>query len=160
MPGVEKGIESVLSCGPLAGFPVFGLKASLIDGSYHNVDSSVLAFEIAGRMCCREGLRLGKSRLMEPIMKVDVTVPENHVGDVIGDLNSRRGVILEMGDVGSLKTVSALVPLGCMFQYVSRLRGMTKGRGNYYMKFHKYDFTPAHIEEELVAKFKPKTGDD
>lgn len=154
IPGVQKGIESVLGSGPIAGFPVLGMKATLVDGAYHDVDSSVMAFEIAGRQCCREGLRKGKGRLMEPLMQVDVVTPEEYMGDVIGDINSRRGMIIELADRGNAKTVEALVPLGNMFQYVSSLRGMSKGRAQYTMKLSKYDFVPPNIEKDLVAKFK------
>jgi len=154
IPGVQKGIESVLASGPIAGFPVLGMKATLIDGAYHDVDSSVMAFEIAGRACCREGLRKGKGRLMEPLMQVDVTTPEEYMGDVIGDINSRRGMIIELADRGNAKTVQAMVPLGNMFQYVSSLRGMSKGRAQYTMKLSKYDFVPPNIEKDLIAAFK------
>merc|ERR1711988_1849515 len=153
IPGVQKGIESVLSAGPIAGFPVLGMKATLVDGAFHDVDSSVMAFEIAGRQCAREGLRKGQARLMEPLMQVDVTTPEEYMGDVIGDINSRRGMVQELGERGNTKTVSALVPLSNMFQYVSSLRGMSKGRAQYSMVLAKYDVVPPNIEKELVAKF-------
>jgi len=104
IPGVQKGIESVLSSGPIAGFPVLGMKATLIDGAYHDVDSSVMAFEIAGRMACREGLRKGGGRLMEPLMQVDVTTPEEYMGDVLGDINARRGLVQDLGERGNVKT--------------------------------------------------------
>ena len=154
IPGVQKGIESVLSSGPIAGFPVLGMKATLIDGAYHDVDSSVMAFEIAGRACCREGLRKGKGRLMEPLMQVDVTTPEEYMGDVIGDINSRRGMVEELGERGNVKTIAALVPLANMFQYVSTLRGMSKGRAQYSMSLAKYDFVPPNVEKELISQFK------
>merc|ERR1711871_1790962 len=121
IPGVQKGIEDVLKTGVLAGYPVLGMKATLVDGAFHDVDSSVLAFEIAGA-ATRDGLRKCKSRLKEPIMKVDVITPEEFCGDIIGDLNSRRGQISELGDRGNMKTVSAMVPLANMFSYVSYLR--------------------------------------
>merc|ERR1719378_1841177 len=127
IPGVQKGIESVLTAGPIAGFPVLGMKATLVDGAYHDVDSSVMAFEIAGRMATREGLRKGKGRLMEPLMQVDVVTPEEYMGDVIGDINSRRGMVEELGERGNAKTVSALVPLANMFSYVSTLRSISRG---------------------------------
>jgi elongation factor G len=145
----------VLSAGCVAGFPVLGLRARLVDGSYHDVDSSVLAFEIAGRSATREGLRKCKSRLKEPIMKVEVQAPEEFLGDAIGDLNSRRGTILELGERGNLRTVLALVPLANMFQYVSTLRSMSKGRAQYSMHLHGYDFVPQHLEKDLAAKFRP-----
>jgi elongation factor G len=154
IPGVQKGIESVLSSGPIAGFPVLGMKATLLDGAYHDVDSSVMAFEIAGRMCAREGLRKGGGRLMEPLMEVDVSTPDEYMGDIIGDINSRRGMVGELGERSNVRTISALVPLANMFSYVSTLRGMSKGRANYSMKLAKYDLVPPNVEKELVAKFK------
>jgi elongation factor G len=155
IPGVQKGIESILGSGVVAGFPVLGIKATLVDGSYHDVDSSVLAFEIAGKGATREGLRKCKSRLKEPIMKVDVQSPEEFLGDVIGDLNSRRGTILELGDRGNMRTVQALVPLANMFQYVSTLRSMSRGRAQYSMELSCYEFVPPNVEKDLVAKFRP-----
>jgi elongation factor G len=154
IPGVQKGIESVLSSGPIAGFPVLGMKATLLDGAYHDVDSSVMAFEIAGRMCAREGLRKGGGRLMEPLMQVDVTTPEEYMGDIIGDINSRRGMIGELAERGNARSVSALVPLANMFQYVSTLRSMSKGRASYSMKLAKYELVPPNVEKDLIAKFK------
>jgi len=154
IPGVQKGIQSVLSSGPIAGFPVLGMKATLLDGAYHDVDSSVMAFEIAGRMCAREGLRKGGGRLMEPLMQVDVTTPEEYMGDIIGDINSRRGMIDELGERGNTKTISALVPLANMFSYVSTLRGMSKGRASYSMKLAKYELVPPNVEKDLIANFK------
>merc|ERR1712003_184295 len=133
IPGVAKGIESVLGQGVVAGFPVLGMKATLVDGAYHDVDSSVMAFEIAGRAATREGLRKAKARLMEPLMQVDVSTPEEYMGDVLGDINSRRGQVGDLGERGNVKTVSAQVPLANMLQYVSTLRSMTKGRANYSM---------------------------
>merc|ERR1712127_439177 len=133
VPGVQKGIESVLGAGVVAGYPVLGLKATLVDGAYHDVDSSVMAFEIAGRAATREGLRKAKARLMEPLMQVDVSTPEEYMGDILGDINSRRGMVGDLGERGNVKTVSAQVPLANMFQYVSTLRSMSKGRANYSM---------------------------
>lgn len=154
IPGVQKGIESVLSSGPIAGFPVLGMKATLLDGAYHDVDSSVMAFEIAGRAATREGLRKGGGRLMEPMMQVDVSTPEEYMGDVLGDINSRRGMVIELGERGGVKTIEASVPLGNMFQYVSQLRSMSKGRASYSMKLSKYELVPPNVEKELIAKFK------
>lgn len=159
IPGVQKGIESVLGAGVIAGFPVLGIKATLVDGSYHDVDSSVLAFEIAGRAATREGLRKCKSRLKEPIMQVDVVSPEEFLGEVIGDINSRRGQIVELGERGNMRTVQAMVPLANMFQYVSTLRSLSKGRAQYSMVLSSYDFVPPNVEKELSAKFKP-TGEE
>ena len=158
IPGVQKGIESVLGNGIVAGFPVLGIKAKLIDGAYHDVDSSVLAFEIAGRAATREGLKKCKSRLKEPIMKVDVISPDEFVGSVVGDINARRGQITELGERGNMRTVSALVPLGNMFQYVSTLRSLSKGRAQYSMELNCYDFVPGDVEKKLAEKYKP-TGD-
>merc|ERR1719273_2689286 len=153
IPGVQKGIESVLGSGVIAGFPVLGMKATLVDGAYHDVDSAVMAFEIAGRAAARDGLRKAKARLMEPMMQIDVTTPEEYMGDVLGDINSRRGVVEELGERGNVKTIKALVPLANMFQYVSTLRSMSKGRANYSMKLANYDFVPPNIEAELKAGF-------
>merc|ERR1711990_719045 len=160
IPGVQKGIESVLSQGVIAGFPVLGLKAKLVDGNYHDVDSSVMAFEIAGRAAAREGLRKAGARLMEPLMQVDVTCPEEYMGDVMGDINSRRGMVVELGERGNTKTIEALVPLGNMFQYVSTLRSMSKGRANYSMKLAKYEFVPPNVEKDLIAQFKVEADEE
>merc|ERR1711988_562044 len=160
IPGVQKGIESVLGAGVVAGFPILGVKATLVDGGFHDVDSSILAFEIAGRAACREGLKKCKSRLMEPLMKVDVQCPEEYLGEVIGDLNSRRGQIDELGERGNFRTVSALVPLANMFSYVSTLRSLSKGRAQYSMVLDKYDFVPPNVEKELSAKYKPAEEED
>jgi len=160
IPGVAKGIESVLGSGVVAGYPVLGMKATLVDGAYHDVDSSVMAFEIAGRAATREGLRKAKARLMEPLMKVDITTPEEYMGDVLGDINSRRGQVDELGERGNIKTISALVPLANMFQYVSTLRSMSKGRANYSMKLANYDFVPPNVELELKAGFKAAEDDE
>merc|ERR1719291_1460561 len=154
IPGVEKGIQSVLGSGVVAGFPVLGLKARLVDGAFHDVDSSVMAFEIAARAAAREGLRKAKARLMEPMMEVDVTTPEEYMGDVLGDINSRRGLVQELSERSNVKTINALVPLANMFQYVFTLRSMSKGRANYSMKLASYDFVPPNIETELKAGFK------
>merc|ERR1712071_376664 len=158
IPGVSKGIQSVLGQGVVAGFPVLGMKATLIDGAYHDVDSSVMAFEIAGRAATREGLRKAKARLMEPLMKVDVQTPEEYMGDILGDINARRGQVGDLGERGNVKTIAATVPLANMFQYVSTLRSMSKGRANYSMKLAAYDFLPPAIELELKAGFS--AGDD
>jgi len=160
IPGVQKGVESVLGAGAIAGFPVLGLKATLIDGGYHDVDSSVMAFEIAGRAAMRQGLKQGKARLMEPMMQVDVSTPEEYMGDVLGDINARRGQVGELSERGNVKTISALVPLANMFQYVSSLRSMSKGRANYSMKLANYDFVPPNIEKELTAGFIAAADDE
>merc|ERR1712021_276940 len=160
IPGVAKGIESVLGNGVVAGFPVLGMKATLIDGAYHDVDSSVMAFEIAGRAATREGLRKAKARLMEPLMQVDVSTPEEYMGDILGDINARRGMVGDLGERGNVKTVSAQVPLANMFQYVSTLRSMSKGRANYSMKLANYDFVPPNIEDELKKGFSAGSDDE
>jgi len=161
IPGVQKGIESVMNNGIIAGFPIIGVKATLVDGAYHDVDSSVLAFEIAARTAFKQGLQKGKARLMEPIMKVEVTTPEEHMGDVIGDINSRRGQIGNLADRGNMKTVKAMVPLATMFQYVSSLRGMSKGRAQYTMELDHYELVPPNVEKDLIGNFKRKDdGDD
>lgn len=159
IPGVQKGIESVLGQGIVAGYPVLGLKAKLVDGAYHEVDSSVMAFEIAGRAAAREGLRKAKARLMEPLMQVDISTPEEYMGDILGDINSRRGIPGDLGERGNVKTISAQVPLANMFQYVSTLRSMSKGRANYSMKLANYDFVPPNVEEELKKGFTVKEDD-
>ena len=159
IPGVQKGIESVLSTGVIAGFPVLGMRAKLVDGAYHDVDSSVMAFEIAGRAAAREGLRKAGARLMEPLMQVDVSTPEEYMGDILGDVNSRRGQVGELGERGNVKTISALVPLANMFQYVSTLRSMSKGRANYSMKLANYELVPPNIEKELTAVFVAEEED-
>ena len=159
IPGVQKGIESVLGQGVIAGYPVLGMKATLIDGAYHDVDSSVMAFEIAGRAATREGLRKAKARLMEPLMQVDVSTPEEYMGDILGDINSRRGLVGDLGERGNVKTISAQVPLANMFQYVSTLRSMSKGRANYSMKLANYDFVPPNIEDELKKGFSAAEED-
>mmetsp|Transcript_16985 Transcript_16985/g.41167 ORF Transcript_16985/g.41167 Transcript_16985/m.41167 type:complete len:762 (+) Transcript_16985:147-2432(+) len=160
VPGVQKGIESVLGQGVIAGYPVLGMKATLVDGAYHDVDSSVMAFEIAGRAATREGLKKAKARLMEPLMQVDVTTPEEYMGDILGDINSRRGLVGDLGERGNAKTISAQVPLANMFQYVSTLRSMSKGRANYSMKLANYDFVPPNVEEELKKGFVAKDDDE
>lgn len=153
IPGVMKGLEECMSNGVLAGFPVVDLRAVLVDGSYHDVDSSVLAFQLAARGAFREGMRKAGPKMLEPIMKVEVVTPEEHLGDVIGDLNSRRGQIISFDDKpGGLKVVFALVPLAEMFQYVSTLRGMSKGRASYTMMLAKFDDVPQHIQTQLTTK--------
>jgi len=160
IPGVAKGLESVMGNGVLAGFPVIGCKATLIDGGYHDVDSSVMAFEIAGRQCARKGLKEAGAKLMEPMMKVEVTTPEEYMGDVIGDINSRRGMVAELAERGNMKIVRANVPLANMFQYVSSLRSQTKGRASYAMNLDRYDLVPPNVEKEIMAKYKGNSGDD
>jgi elongation factor G len=153
VPGVEKGIESVMSSGPFAGFPMIGVKATLIDGAYHDVDSSVLAFEIAGRACFREAAPKLGVQLLEPIMKVEVVTPEDYVGNVIGDLNSRRGQIQGQESRGIAVVVNAMVPLANMFKYVDNLRSMSQGRAQYTMQFDHYEPVPTAVAQEVQKKY-------
>ena len=153
VPGVEKGIKSVLDSGPLAGFPVIDIKAALIDGKFHDVDSSVLAFEIASRMCMREGLRRAGAKLLEPIMKVEVVTPEDYTGSIIGDLTSRRGQVTGQDSRGNAIAIAAFVPLANMFGYINTLRSMSSGRAQFTMQFDHYDPVPHNISEEIQAKY-------
>ncbi len=153
IPGVEKGVESVLSSGVVAGFPVVDVKVQLIDGKYHDVDSSALAFEIATRACFREALQKGKSVLLEPIMKVEVVTPEDYTGSVIGDLNSRRGQIQGQDMRGNANVINAMVPLMNMFGYVNNLRSMSQGRATFTMQFDHYAEAPANVSAEVQKKF-------
>jgi len=159
IPGVAKGLESIMQNGVLAGFPVIGCKSTLLDGAFHDVDSSVMAFEIAGRGCAREGLRKAGAKLMEPIMKVEVTTPEDSMGDVIGDINSRRGMVQELAERGNMKVVRTKVPLANMFQYVSTLRSLTKGRASYTMHLDSYEIVPSNVAKELLEKYEGNQGD-
>jgi elongation factor G len=152
IPGVEKGLESVLGAGILAGFPVVDLKVQLVDGAYHDVDSSALAFEITGRGAMREAAQKAGIKLLEPIMKVEVVTPEDYLGDVIGDLNSRRGQIQGTDSRGNAQVVEAMVPLANMFGYVNELRSFSQGRAQYTMQFSHYDEVPANVAEEVKAK--------
>ncbi|EJF97596.1 elongation factor G [Bartonella vinsonii subsp. arupensis Pm136co] len=153
IPGVQKGIESVMGSGPLAGFPMLGVKATLIDGGYHDVDSSVLAFEIAARAAFRDGAKKAGAQLLEPIMKVEVVTPEDYVGDVIGDLNSRRGQISGTEARGIATVVNAMVPLANMFGYVNTLRSMSQGRAQYTMQFDHYEPVPSAVALEIQKKY-------
>jgi elongation factor G len=153
VPGVEKGIKSVMTSGPLAGFPMVDIKAELIDGAFHDVDSSVLAFEIASRAGFREAIQKASPRLLEPVMKVEVITPEDYVGDVIGDLNSRRGQIQGTEPRGILQAINAMVPLANMFGYVNTLRSMSQGRAQYTMQFDHYEPVPNQVAEEIQKKY-------
>jgi elongation factor G len=152
IPGVEKGLEGSLGAGVVAGFPMIDFKATLVDGAYHDVDSSALAFEIAARAAYREGLPKCAPVLLEPIMKVEVVTPEDYMGDVIGDLNSRRGQVQGMDSRGNARVVDAMVPLGSMFGYVNTLRSMSQGRATYSMEFHHYEQVPTNVAEEIKKK--------
>ncbi|KRA45756.1 elongation factor G [Devosia sp. Root635] len=153
IPGVEKGVKSVMSAGPLIGFPIVDVKVTLTEGAYHDVDSSVLAFEIAGRAGFNEALRKAAPKILEPIMKVEVVTPEDYMGDVIGDLNSRRGQIHGTEGRGVLQVVNAYVPLANMFGYVNSLRSMSQGRAQYSMTFDHYEQVPQAVADEVQAKY-------
>jgi elongation factor G len=152
IPAVDKGIQEQLKSGVLAGYPVLDVKVSLFDGSYHDVDSSEIAFKIAGSMCFREGARKANPVLLEPIMKVEIVTPEDYMGDVVGDVNRRRGLIQGMEDTPSGKTISCEVPLAEMFGYATDLRSATQGRATYSMQFEKYNEVPASIAEAIIKK--------
>ena len=151
IPAVGAGIEEASKSGILAGFPVLGVKANVYDGSYHEVDSSEMAFHIAGSMCFKEAMKQAGPVLLEPIMKVEVTMPEEYMGDVIGDINSRRGRIEGMDDLGGGKIVRGFVPLSEMFGYATDLRSRTQGRGNYSMFFEKYEQVPKSVQEKILS---------
>ncbi|MFU8825628.1 elongation factor G [Yoonia sp.] len=153
IPGVEKGIKSVMDSGPLAGFPVIDFKVALLEGKYHDVDSSVLAFEIAARMCMREGMRKAGAKLLEPIMKVEVVTPEEYTGGIIGDLTSRRGMVQGQDSRGNANVIDAFVPLANMFGYINTLRSMSSGRANFSMSFDHYEPVPQNISDEIQKKY-------
>jgi elongation factor G len=152
IPAVEKGIKVQADTGVLAGFPTVDFKYTLVDGKYHDVDSSALAFEIAAKACFREGMKKASPIILEPIMDVEITTPQDHVGDVVGDLNRRRGQIQNQESSGSTIIVRAQAPLKEMFGYISHLRSMTKGRASFTMQFHHYDPVPRNIADEIMAK--------
>jgi len=153
IPGVEKGIKSVMDSGPLAGFPVIDFKVALIDGAFHDVDSSVLAFEIASRAAMREGLRKAGAKLLEPIMKVEVVTPEEYTGGIIGDLTSRRGMVQGQDSRGNANVIDAMVPLANMFGYINNLRSMSSGRAVFSMQFDHYDAVPENLSQEIQKKY-------
>jgi elongation factor G len=152
IPGVQKGLEAARDNGVIAGFPVIDFKASLIDGAYHDVDSSVLAFEIAARAAFREGMPKAAPKLLEPLMEVEVVTPEEYMGDIIGDLNSRRGQIQGMDSRGNARVIQAQVPLANMFGYVNTLRSMSQGRAQFTMHFDHYAQVPQAVADEVRAK--------
>jgi len=152
IPAVEKGIKVQADTGVLAGFPTVDFKYTLLDGKYHDVDSSALAFDIAAKACFRDGMKLAGPIILEPIMDVEVTTPQDHVGDVVGDLNRRRGQIQNQESSGSTVIVRAHVPLKEMFGYISHLRSMTKGRASFTMQFHHYDPVPRNVADEIMKK--------
>ncbi len=153
IPGVEKGIKSVMDSGPLAGFPVIDFKVALIDGAFHDVDSSVLAFEIASRAAMREGLKKAGAKLLEPIMKVEVVTPEEYTGGIIGDLTSRRGMVQGQDTRGNANVINAMVPLANMFGYINNLRSMSSGRAVFTMIFDHYEAVPQNISDEIQKKY-------
>lgn len=152
IPAVQKGIESAMTRGVIAGYPVTNIRAILHDGSYHDVDSSEMSFNIAGSLALQDGIRKGAPAILEPIMKVEVVTPEDFAGDVMGDLNSKRGKIEGMTERAKAKAIAAFVPLSEMFGYATSLRSMTQGRASYTMEFYQYDKVPTYIQEELIAK--------
>ncbi|MDC0148171.1 elongation factor G [Alphaproteobacteria bacterium] len=152
IPGVEKGVESVRENGVLAGFPMIDFRVTLYDGAYHDVDSSVMAFEIAARAAFREASRAAGAKLLEPIMQVEVVTPDDHMGDVIGDLSSRRGQVRGTETRGNASVITAMVPLANMFGYVNTLRSMTQGRAQYSMTFDHYEQVPQAVSDDVIAK--------
>jgi len=152
VPGVEKGLKLAKETGVIAGFPLIDFKATLIDGAYHDVDSNVLTFDIAARACFREAIPKAGPRLLEPMMKVEVVTPEDYMGDVIGDLNSRRGQVQGMDSRGNARVITAMVPLANMFGYVNTLRSMSQGRAQYTMTFDHYEQVPQAVADEVRAK--------
>ena len=151
IPAVGEGIEDATKAGILGGYPVLGVHANVFDGSYHEVDSSELAFHIAGSLAFKEAMQKADPVLLEPIMKVEVTMPEEYMGDVIGDMNGRRGRIEGMDDIGGGKMVTGYVPLAEMFGYATDLRSRTQGRGNYSMFFERYEQVPKSVQEKLLS---------
>ncbi|NPA65436.1 MAG: elongation factor G, partial [Epsilonproteobacteria bacterium] len=152
IPAVEKGVEEAMQNGVLAGYPVEDLKVTLYDGSYHEVDSSEMAFKLAGSMAFKEGAKKANPVILEPMMKVEVEVPEEYMGDVIGDLNRRRGQVNSMSDRSGNKIVDAFVPLSEMFGYSTDLRSATQGRATYSMEFDHYEEVPKNVAEEIIKK--------
>jgi elongation factor G len=153
VPGVEKGLKSASETGVLAGFPMVDLKVTLTDGAYHEVDSSVMAFEIAARAAFREGAAKAGPILLEPVMAVEVVTPEEYMGDIIGDLNSRRGQITGMQPRANAQVINARVPLATMFGYVNTLRSLSQGRAQFTMHFDHYEPVPQMVAQEIQAKY-------
>ncbi|MDR0631918.1 MAG: elongation factor G [Holosporaceae bacterium] len=154
IPGVEKGLKNIAESGCIIGFPIVGVKCSLIDGAFHDVDSSVLAFEIAARGAFREAMTKCGAKILEPVMTVEVVTPEDYMGDIIGDLNSRRGQVVGMDQRANARVISAEVPLAEMFGYVNTLRSMSQGRAQYTMQFARYDTVPSHVADKVIAEHK------
>ena len=160
IPAIQKGIEEAMLSGVLAGYPVLGVKATLVHGSYHDVDSSELAFKLAGSMAFKQAMREGDPVLLEPIMKVDVTAPEDYMGTVIGSINSRRGRIEGQDDIGNAKVVRSFVPLSEMFGYATDLRSQTQGRGTFGMEVHHFEPVPKAIQDKIASGRKPTDDDE
>jgi len=152
IPAVEAGIREAMECGVLAGYPVVDIRATLYDGSFHEVDSSEIAFKMAGSMALRAGMSKGSAVLLEPIMKLEVLAPEEYIGDIIGDLNARRGRVQGIEHQGSLQVVQGYVPLAEMFGYATNLRSNTQGRGNHNMQISHYEVVPNHVSEKIIAR--------
>jgi len=151
IPAVDLGIQEAMESGVLAGYPVVDIKIELIDGSYHDVDSSEMAFKVAGSMAFKEAMKRGKAKLLEPVMAVEVITPEDYLGDVMGNLNSRRGRVENLEPVGNAQVIRASVPLAEMFGYATDLRSMTQGRAEFTMQFDRYEEVPQSIATEIVA---------
>jgi len=156
IPAVGKGAEEAMANGVVAGFPMVDVRVTVVDGSYHDVDSNEMAFKVAGSMGFRSGCKQAKPVLLEPMMDVEVTTPEDYMGDVVGDLNRRRGKIMGMGDRGMVKEIKAEVPLSEMFGYISTLRTMTSGRGQFSMEFSKYSPCPNSVSEAVIVAEREK----
>jgi elongation factor G len=152
IPGVEKGIETISDSGILAGFPIIDYKVTILDGLHHDVDSSVLAFELASRQCFKEACTRATLKLLEPVMRVEVVTPEDYMGDVIGDLNSRRGQVNTQEMRGNATVITAMVPLANMFGYINSLRSMSQGRAQYSMFFDHYSKVPQNVQDEVTKK--------
>lgn len=158
---VDKGIQERMKNGVIAGYPVVGIKATLYDGSYHDVDSDELSFKMAGSMAFKKGFLQANPALLEPIMKVEVETPEDYMGDIMGDLNRRRGMVQGMDDLpGGTKSIRAEVPLAEMFGYATQMRSMSQGRATYSMEFLKYQETPKNVADEIIKKFTAKDDDE
>jgi len=156
IPWVERGIKNALEKGVLAGYPVVDIRATLYDGSYHEVDSSNLAFEIAGRIALQEGEKRAAPTLLEPIMKLEVVIPPEFLGEVVGDLNSRRAKIKEITERVNSKVIDATVPLASMVGYATALRSLTRGRGSFVIEFSHYEEVPRHLQEEIIGTLDKK----
>jgi elongation factor G len=156
IPAIEKGAREAVDRGVLAGFPLIGVKATVFDGSYHDVDSNEAAFKMAGSMAVQEAIRQAKPVLLEPVMKVEVVTPEEFMGTVVGDLNSKRGQIQEMTDRGNIKVVRAFVPLAEMFGYATNVRSLTQGRASYSMEFAEYQEVPRNVAEQVIKERQGK----